>query len=191
MRLRLLRAGLRLRPAGLGLGQGQGPLPLRRAAPAFFFFGAGLRRRRQKAEQADRGLLHPPSGGGGDLVLSLSSGLALLSRPLGSSSATKFSWPAAQHPLWAGLRRRRQKAEQADRGLVLRLSSGLGSALSLAPAPTWLCSLLCRGRWNKIPPTAVNQKDPGFGRFSRSSFEWRFSFFLNRAAYLNAAFWPT
>jgi hypothetical protein len=25
------------------------------------------------------------------------------------------------------------------------------------------------------------KKNPGFGRFSRSSFEWRFSFFLNRS----------
>jgi hypothetical protein len=32
-----------------------------------------------------------------------------------------------------------------------------------------------------LPPAAVNQKDPEFGRFSRSSFEWRFSFFLNRS----------
>jgi len=57
----------------------------------------------------------PPSRGGGDLVLSLSSGLALLSLSLSlsarRSSATKFSRPAAQHPLWAGLRCRRQKAE--------------------------------------------------------------------------------
>jgi hypothetical protein len=72
------------------------------------------RRRRQKAEQADWGL-----------VLSLSSGLALLSLPLSSSSATKFLRPAAHHPFWAGLRRRRQKAEQVGRGLVLSLSSGL------------------------------------------------------------------
>jgi hypothetical protein len=42
---------------------------------------------------------------------------ALLSLPLSSSSATKFSRPAAQHPFWTGLRRRRQKAEQSDRGL--------------------------------------------------------------------------
>jgi hypothetical protein len=35
------------------------------------------------------------------------------------------NWCLPQHPLWAGLRRRRQKAEQADRGLVLGLSSGL------------------------------------------------------------------
>jgi hypothetical protein len=33
----------------------------------------------------------------------------------------------------------------------------------------------------KLPPTAVNQKDPGFDRFSRSSFEWRFAFFLSRS----------
>jgi hypothetical protein len=53
----------------------------------------------------------PPSGGGGDLVFSLSSGLALL--PLSSSSATKFSRPAAQHPFWAG--RAAQKAESRAR----------------------------------------------------------------------------
>jgi hypothetical protein len=76
---------------------------------------------------------YPLLPGGGALVLSLSSGLALLSLPLGSSSATKFSGPAAQHPLWTGLRRRRQKAEQADRGLVPSLSSGLGlCSLSLS-----------------------------------------------------------
>ena len=54
-----------------------------------------------------------------------------------------------------------------------------------------LATLKFLRRQKNLPPTAVNQKDPGFGRFSRSSFEWRFSFFLNRAAYLNAAFWPT
>ena len=40
-------------------------------------------------------------------------------------------------------------------------------------------------------PSAVNQKDPGFGRFSLRAFEWRSGFFLNRAGYLNAPFWPT
>jgi predicted component of type VI protein secretion system len=32
----------------------------------------------------------------------------------------------------------------------------------------------------------VNQKDPGFDRFSPRAFEWRFTFFLNRSGYLNA-----
>jgi hypothetical protein len=61
----------------------------------------------EMAEQADRGL-----------VLSPSSGLALLSRPLSSSSATRFQifsacGAAPVLPFWAGMRRRRQKAEQA------------------------------------------------------------------------------
>jgi hypothetical protein len=43
----------------------------------------------------------------------------------------------------------------------------------------------------QLPPTAVNQKDPGFGRFSPRAFEWRFAFFLNRSGYLNAQNWPT
>jgi hypothetical protein len=78
--------------------------------------------------------------GGRDLVTSPSSGLALLSLPPLplSLSATKFSRPAAQHPLWesgwAGLRRRRQKAEQADRGLVPSLSSGLVLLSALSPS---------------------------------------------------------
>jgi hypothetical protein len=61
-----------------------------------------------------------------------SSGLALLSLPLSSSSATKFSRPSAQHPFWVGLRRRRQKAEKADRGL-LPPSWGGGGDLDLSP----------------------------------------------------------
>ena len=96
------------------------PLPLSSSA-AVGWPAAQSEGRKQSKQIGD----YPLLPGGGDLVRSLSSILALLSRPLGSSSATKFSWPAAQHPLWAGLRRRRQKAEQADRGLVLSLSSGL------------------------------------------------------------------
>jgi hypothetical protein len=42
---------------------------------------------------------------------------------------------------------------------------------------------LCRSK--TLPPTAVKQKDPGFGRFSRSPFEWCFPFFLNRSVELN------
>jgi hypothetical protein len=38
----------------------------------------------------------------------VSSGLALLSLHLNSSSATKFSGPAVQHPFWAGLWQRKQ-----------------------------------------------------------------------------------
>jgi hypothetical protein len=64
-------------------------------------FWAGLRRRRQKAERADRGLPAHLLQGGRDLVLSLSSAR------LGSALSHQFSRPAAQHPLWAGLRRRR------------------------------------------------------------------------------------
>jgi hypothetical protein len=96
--------------------------------------GSSSRRRRQRQRQRKGG------GGGvergtkrGDLPDKLiktgkqpaikkrkpatSSGLApaLLSLPLSSSSATKFSGPAAQNPCWAGLRRRRQKAEPAGR----------------------------------------------------------------------------
>ena len=85
-------------------------------------FGWPAAQKRQKAERADQGLPAHLLQGGRDLVLSPSSGLALLSLPLPLSlSATKFSRLAAQHPLWAGLRRRRQKAEQADRGLPPRL----------------------------------------------------------------------
>jgi hypothetical protein len=43
----------------------------------------------------------------------------------------------------------------------------------------------------KLPPTAVNQKDSGFDRFSPRAFEWRFAFCLNRSGYLNAQNWPT
>jgi hypothetical protein len=43
----------------------------------------------------------------------------------------------------------------------------------------------------KLAPTAVNQKDTGFGRFSPRAFEWRFAFFLSRSGYLNAQNWPT
>jgi hypothetical protein len=39
-------------------------------------------------------------------------------------------------------------------------------------------------RRQKLPPTAVNQKHPGFGRFSPSPFERRFDFFLNRSVEL-------
>jgi hypothetical protein len=88
----------------------------------------GAEGRKQSKRIGDYPRLQGAGRGGGDLVLSrLSSGLvgALLSLPLSSSSATNFSRPVAQHPLWAGLRRRRQKAEQADRGLVLSLSFGL------------------------------------------------------------------
>ena len=102
------------------------PLPLSSSATKFSRpaaqhpLWAGLRRRRQKAEQAgDRGL-----------VPSLSSGLALLSPPLSSSSATKFSRPAAQHPrpFWAGLRRRRQEA-----------GSRPGTTPSFRGVCVWLC----------------------------------------------------
>jgi hypothetical protein len=42
------------------------------------------------------------------------------------------------------------------------------------------------------PPTAVNQKDPGFGRFSPGAFEWRFAFFSESlCGNLNAQNWPT
>ena len=94
------------------------------AAPAF---GAGLRRRRQKAEQADRGLVpSQPS----QLLVALSPSQLVARRP---PATKKFSRPAAQHPFWTGLRHRRQKAEQADRGLGLRLGSGLGlCSLSLS-----------------------------------------------------------
>jgi hypothetical protein len=87
------------------------------AAPAL---GADLRRKRQKAEQADRGLVPSP-------LSSSSLSLSLSSSSLVGHPATKFSRPAAQHPLWTGLRRRRQKAEQADRGL------GLSSATTFEP----------------------------------------------------------
>ena len=46
-------------------------------------------------------------------------------------------------------------------------------------------------RQKNLLPSAVNQKDPGFGRFSLRAFEWRSGFFLNRAGYLDAPFWPT
>jgi hypothetical protein len=86
-----------------------------------------------------------------DLVLSPSSGLALLSLPLSLSAPrrppnTKFSRHVAQHPFWAGLRRRRQKAEQADRGLPP--PSGGGRDLVISPSSgllraCWLLELLC------------------------------------------------
>jgi hypothetical protein len=37
-----------------------------------------------------------------------------------------------------------------------------------------------RGQKN-LPPTAVNQKHPGFGRFSRSTIELRFAFFFSKS----------
>ena len=119
------------------------------AAPTL---GWPLRRRRQKAEQADRGL-PPPSRGGGDLVLGLSSGLALLSRSpsrlLVGSSATKFSRPAAQHPApifgWPAAQKR-QKAERADRRPPAHLLQGgrdlvlslVGLSLSACRPPNFL-----------------------------------------------------
>jgi hypothetical protein len=36
---------------------------------------------------------------------------------------------------------------------------------------------LCRRK--KLPPTAVNQKDPGFELLSAGAFTWRFSFYLS------------
>jgi hypothetical protein len=45
-----------------------------------------------------------------------------------------------------------------------------------------LATLKFLRRQKKLPPTAVNQKHPGFGRFSPSPFERRFDFFLNRSA---------
>jgi hypothetical protein len=47
-----------------------------------------------------------------------------------------------------------------------------------------LANLKFLRRQKKLPPTAVNQKHPGFGRFSPSPFEWRFDFFLNRSVEL-------
>ena len=73
----------------------------------------------QKAEsRASRSGTTPSFKWGGDLVLGLSSGVALLSRSpsrlLVGSSATKFSRPAAQHPApifgWPAAQKR-QKAE--------------------------------------------------------------------------------
>jgi hypothetical protein len=40
-----------------------------------------------------------------------------------------------------------------------------------------LATLKFLRRQKKLPPTAVNQKHPGFGRFSPSPFERRFDFF--------------
>ena len=102
---------------------------------------AGLRRRRQKAEQWGRGRCGAAPAFGADLrrkrqengsgtrslarlgFCSLYLSAALVAR---RPPATKFSRPAAQHPFWTGLRHRRQKAEQADRGLV-----------SSPPQPAW------------------------------------------------------
>jgi hypothetical protein len=39
-------------------------------------------------------------------------------------------------------------------------------------------------RQKNLPPSALKQKDPGFGRFSRSSFERSVAFFLNRSVEL-------
>ena len=114
----------------------------------------------------------PPSRGGGDLVLSLSSGLALLSLSPSPSQLVvghQISRPAAQHPLWAGLRRRRQKAEQADRGLpppsggrggdlVLSLSSGLALLLSRSPS-----RLLVGSSATKFSRPAAQHPAPIFG----------------------------
>jgi hypothetical protein len=44
-----------------------------------------------------------------------------------------------------------------------------------------LATLKFLRRQNNLPPTAANQKHPGFGRFSPSPFERRFFFFLSRS----------
>jgi hypothetical protein len=83
---------------------------------------------------------------------SLSLSAALVAR---RPPATKFSRPAAQHPFWTGLRHRRQKAEQADRGLGLRLGSGLGLcslSLSARRPPNFLG--LRRSTHFGLPPAA-------------------------------------
>jgi hypothetical protein len=64
-------------------------------------------------------------------------------------------------------------APRGRTGLFFRLP-GRGGHLG-GPATKW------GGRGRPAVHAAVNQKDPGFGRFSRSFFEWRFSFFLNRS----------
>jgi hypothetical protein len=47
-----------------------------------------------------------------------------------------------------------------------------------------LATLKFLRRKKNLPPTAVNQKHPGFGRFSPSPFERRFDFFLSRSVEL-------
>jgi hypothetical protein len=57
---------------------------------------------------------------------------------------------------------------------------------------SFVCAVFCHSepklatlkflrRQKNLPPTAVNQKHPGFGRFSLSPFERRFAFFLSRS----------
>ena len=108
----------------------------------------------QKAEsRASRSGTTPSFKGGGDLVLGLSSGVALLSRSpsrlLVGSSATKFSRPAAQHPApifgWPAAQKR-QKAERADRRPPAHLLQGgrdlvlslVGLSLSACRPPNFL-----------------------------------------------------
>ena len=47
-----------------------------------------------------------------------------------------------------------------------------------------LATLKFLRRQKNLAPSALKQKDPGFGRFSRSSFERWFAFFLNRSVEL-------
>ena len=113
-----LSSGLALLSLSLSLSARRPPnfLGLRRST--HFGLACGAEGRKQSKRIGDYPLLQ---GGGGDLVLSLSSGLALLlsrspSRLLVGSSATKFSRPAAstQHPFLAGLRRRKGR-KQSER----------------------------------------------------------------------------
>jgi hypothetical protein len=88
-------------------------------------FWAGLRRRRQKVEQADRGVVLTPSSG-----LGLG---ALLSLPLGSSSATKLSRPCGAAPAYGlacGAEGRKQSKRIGDYPL---LQGGGNLVLSLSP----------------------------------------------------------
>jgi hypothetical protein len=88
-----------------------------------------------------------------------------------SSSATKISRPAArQHPFWAGLRRRRQKAEhQADRGLPPRLLlQGGGGDLVLSHGPSSVCcwrALRRQGRALPLDPQPTTSKHIEMSRF--------------------------
>ena len=156
MRLRLLRAGLR--PAGLGPGPllSRSPSRLLVGSSATKFstpaaqhpapiFGWPAAQKRQKAERADR---RPPAHllqGGRNLVLSPSSGLALLSLPLPLSlslghqifsacgAAPTLGCPAAQ--------KAESRASRSGTAPSPPPSRGGGVIWSSALAPAWLCSL--------------------------------------------------
>jgi hypothetical protein len=70
----------------------------------------------------------------------------------------------AQHPLWAGLRRRRQKAEQADRGPTPPSGGGVcSSSQPLGLAPAWLCSLLSLSARRRLPNFLGLRRSTRFG----------------------------